>query len=198
MTWDDGIMELEPAPATRTDAVADQFARYVASCRRQRSPEIIRNLSSENARIIMANLIKLAISDKLDVRLVTGILDKNTYNPLEPLFEKLLSSVNRVKIMILDSINLDHEDNRVYDKVRTHPNGRVLCLNEARDSFPHFMVVGDVGYRIEFDDITKKASACFNDRDKLVVEHYTNLFRKKWNEAVQRGEHGDNRLFRTD
>lgn len=197
MTWD-GAIEMEAAPPAADTRVTDQLARDVISCRKRRSSEIIRNFSSENAKIIMENLIELAINAKLDVRLITGVLANNTYDSLATHFERALGAVNRVKIIILDKMNADLENNNTYKMVRKHPNGRILCLSENAGSYPHFMLIGSVAYRIEVDDRTKEAYACFDDVDGLVVGHYTRMFREKWNGSIQGEDNGNNGPLRTD
>jgi hypothetical protein len=185
-------LELETTTADDI-AVSNEYARYVQHCRRHQRSDIIANTAYVNAQFIMGQLLLLALDKHYDVRLLSGKLDNKTYNSLMPVFQRVLDAGNKIKILIL-STHDSLQENDVYTLISEHANGRYQVLNEQPDSMMHFMLVGDTAYRVEFDDTTKQAYACFNDKDGLVVGHYMNLFKEKWNEAAGRIRNGNRGL----
>jgi hypothetical protein len=101
-------------------AIYDKYARYVESCRRHERTDIIANTAYINAQFIIEQLLLLAFEKHIDVRLLTGKLDKNTYNSLAPAFLKVLNGDNRVKILILSSEADSLIENQVYTLVSDH------------------------------------------------------------------------------
>lgn len=180
MVW----VDEPPALAAAAADDVERFSRYVEYCRRHRTEDSIRNMSSENARIVMRNLLQLATDLSMDVRLTTGVLDRKTYDPLEPDFGSVLNGGNKVKIIIVGAPD-DSRSNRVYNLVSGHSHGHIRCLGAEPSSLLHFMLVGDVAYRVELNDRTKESYACFNDAGGLVTSHYREVFQQKWNEMIR-------------
>lgn len=168
-----------------------KYARYVRYCRRFQIADIITNTAYVNAQFIMEQLLLLALKKQSIVRLLTGRLENNTYNPLSPLFRRVLDAGVKIKILIMTTDGENLTKNEVYDIVTSHKNGRLHILNQRPDSILHFMLVGNSAYRVEINDTTKEAYACFKDKDGLVIDHYMNLFKEKWNEAEENKKDDD-------
>ena len=64
----------------------------------------------------------------------------------------------------------DLKDNKLYEAVTQGQSlDAVICLNVSMESMQHFMLIGDKAYRVEMDDVTKRAYVCFNDERQIVT-----------------------------
>jgi hypothetical protein len=171
----------------------DSYTQQVEDARTRKLPRILVNTSSEHAKIIIKNLFIFAKEENKEVKLLSGILNDLTYTPLVPYVQQVLEAGVRVRVIAIAGRE-KLEQNRFFSVVTQHVNGSTCALNQTISSISHFCLVGDTAYRLELNDQTKEAYACFNDADKLTTSMLDKTFEEKWKECT-RGEdnNGDGR-----
>lgn len=186
------LTKLLAAYTGAVSSVADpDYEAYVEDCRIRHLPAIIENTSSVHARVVIKNLFALAKDTHENVYLVTGILNDETYSPMQPEISAIMESGSSFNVITLCSEDQLLE-NRVYKIIKDHKNGNVWSLNEPITSATHFLLIGNTGYRFEVDDMTKTAYACFNDRHGLI----TSVLAREFNEMLARHASGEDKNAR--
>ncbi len=166
----------------KTSGSISEFARKVRKCRQEKSPETIDNASIAYAAILLDELFGFAKDEKAtEVLILSGRLFRNVYDQLVEQIRSLLDTKCKVKVIVVES-GSSIESNAFFKAVRDHENGEVLCLGKNADLERHFVVVGDIAYRLETDDKESTANACFNDQSGVVQvlkEKFSELWKTK-------------------
>lgn len=137
------------------------YEEIVELYRKKRVREMLPNGSRSHAATLFHNIFEAAISDKLELRIVTGSLVKDFYNPLTEKLRVLLTS-NSVSVILTDPQARELSENSFLAALVQSPNGRVMKANHV-GQYNHLVVAGDSIYRIELDHNRGTAAANFND-----------------------------------
>lgn len=123
------------------------------------SSETISNGSLEHAKILAKYLFLYAKEKGQDVRIITGVLDKDFYRIFSTTIKEIL--INN-KVSIISENN--YCESEFSNAVNNSDNGsiKVISKHDKIESLPHFILVGDCAYRLETDDNLKLAIASFN------------------------------------
>lgn len=163
-------------------ALAATYRTYVERCRKAQATTMIPNSSVGHAAVVIANLLEHAAETHGSIRLVSGELAQEVYGELTPLVRKALKANCDLKVVV----HCEHDrliDNPFFEAVRAEAPKSIRSLGVDLDAGTHFMLVGDGAYRVEVDDRTRKASACFNDQSGLVTPILQAKFDKVWEMA---------------
>lgn len=123
------------------------------------SSESISNGSLEHAKILAKYLFRYAKEKNQDIRIITGVLEKDFYELFSTIIKEIL--INN-KVSIISEKN--YQESKFIDEINNSKNGNIKVISESDniESLPHFILVGDCAYRLETDDNLKLATASFN------------------------------------
>lgn len=124
------------------------------------SSESISNGSLEHAKILAKYLFRYAKEKGKDIRIITGVLDKDFYDIFSTTIKEILVSN---KVLIISENN--HQNGEFSKEIINSKNGNIKVLYKKygiKSSLPHFILVDDCAYRLETDDNLKLATASFN------------------------------------
>jgi len=121
----------------------------------------IKNPSIEHAGILMDELLTHAIENKLDIKLVSGRLEKNFYDSLMPKFEDAVKAGCKVDVLVGCGESSKIENKALY-KLLNNP-GRASAHYIEDKSIIHFMLAGDSAYRVEINKEYKTAIGHFDN-----------------------------------
>lgn len=160
----------------------DEFARYVEACRKTRSSEIIENLATEHATIVLSELLKFSAETKSNINIISGEFYSDVWGKLHPELDAALDAGCAVKAIVLCE---EHEvsDHKFFEKIKSR--GTVLPFGKPSEPIGHFYLSGS-SYRVEVDDRLRKAFASFNDNLGLMTDRLQSRFERLWKKAVAR------------
>ncbi len=140
------------------------YAQLIKEYRKSREREMISNGSHEHGRIIADNIFEAALSDKLDVSIITGTLRREFYEPLVPKLSRLLET-NKVNLIVVDPEESELSGNKFLDCISSASNREIIINrdNSQNRRHQHFILAGDSMYRLETDHEMGLAVANFND-----------------------------------
>ncbi len=123
------------------------------------SNETISNGSLEHAKILAKYLFRYAKEKGQDIRIITGVLDKDFYELFSVTIKEILIN-NKVSIIS----EKQYQKSNFADEINSSKNGniRVIAKSDKIKSLPHFILVGECAYRLETNDNLKLATASFN------------------------------------
>ncbi len=160
----------------------DEFEQLVTRCRKADSPRLIGNDSFRHASILVKELIISAHmkNRKEPIRLLVGCLQNDFYTPLAPYIKEAMEDGCPVSVIVLDTLNEELLNNEFYSAVDAHEMGEVLLLIGDPNGMRHSIVIGKRAYRLESDDVTKKAKASFNSQimASSLVDRHDGLLKK--------------------
>lgn len=176
-------------PALRSP-LGTAYRVYVEWCRRRRSSMLLPHSTKTRAAIVIGSLLDLAAETGSPIRLVSGELAVGVFGDLIPNVVRALDAKCDLRIVM----ERDHDamlDNpfyatilaRVPDAVRSLPTPLTDVIGERT----HFLLVGRTAYRVEVEDKTRKATACFNDTTANVVPTLLAQFETAWSVAENPG-----------
>lgn len=118
------------------------------------------NGSVEHAKILVKYLFKMALSKKLDMKMISGCLNGEFYDNFTESAKKLLAGGNRISLISVKS----PDEGSFKDVLKSDNSGNasIIVADDKVDSLPHFILVGDSAYRFENSDILCTAQASFN------------------------------------
>ena len=139
-----------------------EYKKIVKKYRKKEKEYVITILSHFHAKVLFDDLLKIAKKKKEQVCIYSGTLNEDFYNQLA---DSVKSALERTEVLVAVSKSEDLENNLFAQAVKGSPNGKLKTVHESLlgAGWPHFILVGDKRYRIEKDDVTKQAIACFND-----------------------------------
>ncbi len=139
-----------------------KYEKIVEKYRKKESENVLTNLSRPHAKILFDNLLKIAEDKKEQVCIYSGTLNKDFYNQL---VDSVKSALEKTEVLVAVSNDEDMKGNDFAKAVDESDNGKLKIgvKSEFYAGYPHFILVGDKRYRLEKDDVTKEAIACFND-----------------------------------
>lgn len=151
------------------------YEEYVLECYQKNKDQDIHNASTENALLLFKTLLKKAIKNKEDVRIISGSLLASFYNELITPMQGILNNNNSVNIIVEGDID-DKEHNGFHKSFKDY-------IVDARVKFkglPNFILVGDNSYRYEEDKNSHKALANFNNKSvgSFMQEMFDDLLEK--------------------
>lgn len=156
------------------------FKDLVRMCRLKKINRKIFNASQDHALILFRELLNEAVSEKHDVRIVTGHMGELFYGQLEQEFEKCLESDINIKIVVLNP-NRNYEVDPIVEKIRAKNKNWFIIQSvtdkKVGDQFPHYILVGNKCYRLETDHNQAKAVANFNNPNigTFLLNNFNNL-----------------------
>ena len=161
-----------------------RYAQFVEKCRRRRVSTIIPNSSVSRATIVIRNLLIMAAEEHSPIRLLSGELTRDVYEPLVPDLEAALEAKCDIRIVTHRNTN-ELRGNRFYETIRARDPHAIRSLNIPLDTHSHFMLVGTTAYRMEVDDTTREATACFNDTTEILIPALQLKFEEAWSGATE-------------
>ncbi len=157
----------------------DSFLNLVETARSKKQDRQIKNASISHARVLVRDLLRSAIENGEDVRIVSGCLEADFYVDLCELAQKVFDSGHTISI-ILEDIDMARVNNGFFDLVDQNENGRIWEVNVNKlDYFYHFTLVSNCRYRLETNHEAKEAVANFNDTGlgQRLHDRFTNLLK---------------------
>ncbi len=143
------------------------YEEIVRHYRKTESGEVLENLSPPHAKILFENLLEAAVENGEKVCIYSGTLNKEFYEQLTEAIKDTLQKLQKGDVLV--AVAKPHGENQVggnsfADAVKAF-GGELKegVADLVGKDFPHFILVGDRRYRLEKDDETKEAIACFND-----------------------------------
>lgn len=134
----------------------DSFEETVERCRKHRVREMLDNESVGHASVLARNLLQSAVDDNLDVKIVSGCLDKVVYGDLADLVQRIKKSGHVIEAVLTDQ-KADLQGNAFVEAIGMEN------ISFSKEVFPHFIIAGDSAYRLEVNHSATKAKANFND-----------------------------------
>ncbi len=154
----------------------DRYIKYVKECQQKKLPDIIDNSSLAHAEVIIKSLVLFATEHKLPIRIISGSLYKDFWDPIAPLLEEYFDKVQEkahIELLIINaySRNLDLENNSVFQLLKEKKNKYKVVMHEGINrsivaNQAHFLLVGTEAYRKERSQNRAVATASFNDQEE--------------------------------
>lgn len=152
----------------------NDFSKLVKKCSKNLENHTIFNASKDHAAILFNNLLDVSKREKESIKIFSGCYEADFYNKFVKDITEILN--NDIKVELLAECKQEElHNNEFFNIVRKHKNGSVGCIK--KQSYPHFIIVGNSRYRIETDDQKKVARANFNDpiNGETIVSMFNNL-----------------------
>lgn len=134
------------------------YERAVEKARRTESSEVMENLSTNHATVVMENLFQLALDKGFNVNIVSGELHAECYDKLVAYLEKMKNKKLSVRVIVTNK-NVLLNDNSFAKEMKEKG---FLIKQLYDDSQDHFMTVGDQAFRYELVHAATKAKLSFN------------------------------------
>ncbi len=189
-----------PLAALRSP-IRTAYRLYVERCRRRRASTLLPHSTITRSAIVIGNLLDLAAETGSPIRLVSGKLAAGVFSDLIPNLLRALDAQCDLRIVV----ERDYEamlDNSFCTAVRARAPDAVRFLGTPLATFmnerTHFILVGQTAYRVEVEDKTHKATACFNDTTEAVVPTLLAQFDTAWRMAAGPRADAHPRNGRTD
>ncbi len=151
-----------------------EFAELIKELRKTKSSRLIYNASIEHAQDLFSELFKEAEETKGNVKIVSGILTEDFYGQFSDTVKRIIDQGISVQLAVLSpKVNLEKH---VFATSILDRGGKVFQADEELDT-PHYILVGDRGFRLETDHNKTKAVASFNNPEvaKRLEIHFANL-----------------------
>lgn len=156
-----------------TNAAPFKWTEYEDRIRKARledSSDILPNLSSAHASIVLNELIVQATETKRPLRIVSGELYPGCYDPLTKPIKTFLDSWNphnnqtALKIILTDWQPESENANEFFKSIKPYTTGDNpnVTIKTTPITAPHFCVVGQHSYRFELDHTTMEARLSYN------------------------------------
>lgn len=139
------------------------YEQIVERYRKYKLREMLPNDSHSHAAILFHNILQAAIDNGLDVKIVSGTLMKEFYEPLVSKIQSLLVK-NRIEVILLSPEEHQLKDNKFLDEILLSSKGAVYRWDNSSGNSSHFILAGDSIYRLETDHGRGEAIANFNDK----------------------------------
>lgn len=181
---------IEKAPLLDETAVAARdvsYRRIIEDYRKRRLPTIVANTAACHARIVICNLLVLASEDAASIRLVSGRLAAEVYGELGPMISEAIDGGCDLRV-ITECGRAELTGNQFYQVIHQKRPDSIRCMgiqSTTRQHMQHYMLVGETAYRVEFDDLTRSATACFNDERRLVTGILSRRFEEAWDSLAK-------------
>lgn len=174
-------------------ASSESYKDTVHEKKQSESTDILVNNTSQNASLVLAELLNLALEKNVPLRLISGSLHPGCYDDLAPIAEEILRTVKPatgelpIRVILTEFDDLEQESNSFFKALERHPNAEVKVPRASdpasvKDA-PHFAVIGDTAFRYENDHETAEADFSFNNRNiaRTLVDYFD-----KWFDALSR------------
>lgn len=126
----------------------------------------VRNSTVAHAKILGRALLARAARQKHDVRIVSGTLIQVFWNDMVPAARNVLRRGARITCIVLNQSGFEQDGNEFYELLTGNEfrlSCKVIFLNKNVMDEPHFILVGESGYRYERENRIETALGDFND-----------------------------------
>ncbi len=151
-----------------------EFVKLIQECRETKSTRLIYNASIEHARDLFVELFKEAEEIEGSVNIVSGFLTEDFYNQFSDTVKRIIAKGIPVRLAVLDP-EVDLKKHAFATSIKD--SGGKLFQSDRKIKTPHYILVGDRGFRLETDHDNAKAVASFNNPEiaKMLNVHFHNF-----------------------
>jgi len=160
---DSSNVSVRATPRKPNTSTSDKtFEDAVTRARKNRSQKVMTNRSILHARHVISELLQLGLEEKHEVFIVSGTLNESCYDPLT----KYVPKYDAIGLPIVCWVTDISVTEAIGSFAQALKNSKCSSLHQIpfkNGSPPHFIVVGQVAYRLETDHASAQAILSFND-----------------------------------
>ncbi len=158
----------------------------ITQARRSSSSTIRPNRSAKYASHVLEELLTLAHEEHAVVRLISGSLNSDCYDPLASIAKDILQSAvsssdnPRIRVILTNPDRPDLANNGFYQAIASSEAATIKVAGKSEDTnaIPHFATIGDFAFRFETKHESAEADYSFNNPDltRDLVDYFDRWF----------------------
>lgn len=165
-----------------------EYEDRIRKARLEDSLDILSNLSSAHASIVINELVAQATEKKVPLRMLSGELFPGCYDDLTERVTEFLegwdsgSHEPALRVILTDWAGDPGKTHKFYQAIATHTKGEnpKVKIKTTNTNAPHFTVVDRHAYRFELDHETMEARLSFNHEElaRKLVDYFDTIYEK--------------------